>query len=70
MFWTVIENQRHSNGAFAMLYNHYTHEQDAIARYHEICMSAAQSGLPYHAVHVLNSDGIMVRQEIFIHGEV
>lgn len=69
-FWTVIENQRHANGAFAMLYNHYTKEADAISKYHEMCLSAAQSDLPYHAVHVLSDEGNMVRQEIYRRGEI
>lgn len=69
MFYTVIENQKHANGAYALLYNHYENETDALCRFFTVCTSAAQSELPYHSAHILNSDGIMVRQEIFRHGE-
>lgn len=64
-FYTIIENQVTKSGAKALLYNHYDSETDALARYFTVCAAAAVSGLPYHAVHMLSSEGYMVQQYIF-----
>lgn len=57
LFYTVIENQGFSNGTFALLFNHYTDENQAYSKYYTICAAAALSEIPYHAAHLLRSDG-------------
>lgn len=65
MFWTTIENQLREDGSRGLLYDHYTSLDAAMAKYFTICAAAAVSGLPYHSAHLLQSDGVMLRQEIF-----
>ena len=57
MFWTVLENQKTAGGAYALLYNHYTDENEAYSRFYTICAAAAVSNIPYHAAHLIRSDG-------------
>lgn len=65
MFYTTIENQLRADGSRGLLYDHYDDLGQALAKYHSICAAAAVSGLPYHSAHLLQSDGVMKRQEIF-----
>lgn len=64
-FWTTIENQVRSDGSKGLLYDHFSDENAALAKYFTICAAAAVSELPYHSAHLLQNDGRMVKQEIF-----
>ena len=48
-----------------MLYYHFDEKMPAIAKYFTICAAAAVSSLPYHAVHIITSDGMITEQYIF-----
>ena len=65
MFYTTIENQLRSDGSYGLLYDHFTDEAQALAKFHTICAAAAVSELPYHSAAILQSDGRILRQEIF-----
>lgn len=65
MFYTTIENQLRTDGSYGLLYDHYTEESQALAKYFTIGAAAALSGIPYHSACILTSDGRILRQEIF-----
>lgn len=65
VFYTTIENQLRADGSKGLLYDHYDNLNAAMAKYYTICAAAAVSELPYHSAHILESSGIIVRQEIF-----
>lgn len=65
VFYTTIENQIRSDGSKGLLFDHYTDKNAAMAKFYTICAAAATSKLPYHSAHILESSGIIVRQEIF-----
>ena len=65
MFYTVLENQMTDGGQYGLLYYHFDNFTDALAKYYTICASASVSALPYHSVHILQSDGKIKKQEIF-----
>lgn len=64
-FYTTIENQIRIDGSKGLLYDHFTDLNAAMAKFYTICAAAAVSEIPYHSAHLLQSDGVMVRQEIF-----
>ena len=64
-FYTTIENQLRADGSKGLLYDHYDDLNAAMAKFYTICAAAAVSEIPYHSAHLLQSDGKMVRQEIF-----
>lgn len=65
LFWTTIENQVREDGSKGLLYDHFDDYNDAIAKFHTVAAAAAKSGIPYHAIHILQSDGQIKKQEIF-----
>ena len=65
VFYTTIENQLRSDGSRGLLYDHYDSLNAAMAKFYTICAAAAVSELPYHSAHILESNGISIRQEIF-----
>ena len=65
MFWTTIENQLRPDGSFGLLYDHWDTEAKAMAKFYRVCAEASVSECLYHSVHILASDGRIVRQEIF-----
>ena len=65
IFYTTIENQLRTDGSRGLLYDHYDNLNAAMAKFYTICAAAAISELPYHSAHILQSDGVIVRQEIF-----
>lgn len=65
MFYTTLENQLREDGSYGLLYDHFTDEAQAKAKFFTICAAASVSGIPYHSAHLLASDGRMIRQEIF-----
>ena len=65
MFWIVTEVQVMHDGQKAALVNCFDTEEDAIAQYFTIGAAAAKSGLPYHAMWVIRSDGRMRECRIF-----
>lgn len=65
MFWTVSEVQLLSGGQTAAAIQTFDTEEDALARYFTIGAAAAKSGLPYHALWVVRSDGRMRECRIF-----
>ena len=58
-FYTVIENQMDNNGNHALLFNHYDTLEDALAKLYTILAAASKSSLPYHAGHIIESDGYL-----------
>lgn len=64
-FWTSIENQMREDGSFGVLYDHYTDYEQALAKFYTVCAAAAVSSIPYHAAMLVQSDGRVVKQEIF-----
>ena len=64
-FYTVMENQVTANGNYALLYNHYDDLNLALAKYYTICAAAALSDIPYHAAHIMASEGYMLEYRIF-----
>ena len=65
MFYTTLENQLREDGSYGLLYDHFTDEAQAKAKFFTICAAASVSGIPYHSAHLLASDGRMIRQEKF-----
>lgn len=66
--WTIIELQCFdpNNGAWAVVPPVcFDSETPAIARFCQTCASAAVSTLPYHAVFVLRSDGMVTERRVF-----
>ena len=61
-FYTTIENQLRADGSKGLLYDHFTDLSTAMAKYYTVCAAAAVSELPYHSAHLLQSNGMMVRQ--------
>lgn len=70
VFYTTIENQIRADGSKGLLFDHYTDLNAAMAKFYTICGAAAVSELPYHSAHILESSGIIIRQEIFDRREV
>lgn len=65
VFYTTIENQVRSDGGRGLLYDHFDNYTQAQAKYFTICAAAAVSGIPYHSAHLMDSTGVMLKQEIF-----
>jgi len=64
-FYTTIENQLRDDGSYGLLYDHFTDENQAYAKFYTICAAAAVSSIPYHAAHLVRSDGIMIEGKVF-----
>jgi hypothetical protein len=64
-FYTTIENQVRRDGSRGLLYDHFEDLNVALAKYYTICAAAAVSEIPYHAAHILHSDGYTIEQRIF-----
>ncbi|MBR3016427.1 MAG: hypothetical protein IKH57_05030 [Clostridia bacterium] len=64
-FYTTIENQVRSDGSRGLLYDHFDDESQAYAKYFTVCAAAAVSGIPYHAAHIIRSDGIMIEGRVW-----
>lgn len=68
MSWTVLELQCSDpdSGAWAVVPPVvFDTETPAIARFCQTCAAAAVSTLPYHAVFVLRSDGMVTERRVF-----
>lgn len=65
VFYTTIENQVRPDGGRGLLYDHFDDKGAALAKYFTICAAAAVSELPYHAAHLMSSEGYTVEQHIF-----
>lgn len=64
-FYTTIENQVRQDGGKGLLYDHFDDLNAALAKYYTICAAAAVSELPYHAAHLMSSEGYTLEQRIF-----
>ena len=64
-FFTTIENQVREDGSRGLLYDHFDNINDALAKYYTICAAAAVSDIPYHAAHLISSEGYTVEQRVF-----
>ena len=63
-FYTTIENQYRSDGSYGLLYDHFTDENAAYAKFFTICAAAAVSEIPYHAAYLIDSnDGVIEQRE-------
>lgn len=65
MFFTVLEIQEAVSGVRGCIPVIYNDEDSALAKFFTVCAAAAQSALPYHSCHILRSDGIVIRGEVF-----
>ena len=65
LFYTTIENQVREDGSKGLLYDHFDNLNAALAKYYTICAAAAVSEIPYHAAHMIRSDGIVMEQRVF-----
>lgn len=63
--YTTIENQIRTDGSKGLLYDHFDSYDEAVAKFHTAAAAAATSGIPYHAVFVLQDNGMIVKSEIF-----
>lgn len=63
--YTTIENQVRTDGSKGLLYDHFDSYDEAVAKFHTAAAAAAKSGIPYHAVFVLQDNGMIVKSEIF-----
>ena len=64
-FYTTIENQVRSDGSRGLLYDHFENVDQAYAKYFTVCAAAAVSGIPYHAAHIIRSDGLMIEGRVW-----
>ena len=64
-FYTTLENQLREDGSRGLLYDHFDDLNAALAKYYTICAAAAVSEIPYHAAHLLASEGYMLEQRVF-----
>ena len=64
-FFTTIENQKREDGSFGLLYDHFTDENQAYAKYYTICAAAAVSSIPYHAAALIRDDGVTIEGKVF-----
>ena len=64
-FYTTIENQLRGDGSRGLLYDHFDDLNAALAKYYTICAAAAVSDIPYHAAHLMSSEGYTVEQRVF-----
>lgn len=72
-FYTVIENQKRSDGTYGLLYDHYydyegqtsTALDRAYAKYFTVCAAAAVSDIPYHSAAIQRSDGIQIECKVW-----
>ena len=65
MFYTVLEIQEDVNGNRAVLPVVYSDYDDALAKLYTILAAAAKSAIPYHAGHILRSDGILTDGRVY-----
>lgn len=65
IFYTVIENQLRVDGSRGLFCDHFEDYNATLAKYYAICAEAAVSGLPYHSVHIIRDDGIMIESRVF-----
>ena len=64
-FYTTLENQLRGDGSRGLLYDHFDDMNAALAKYYTICAAAAVSDIPYHAAHLMSSEGYTVEQRVF-----
>lgn len=65
VFYTTLENQVRTDGSRGLLYDHFDNYNAALAKFYTICAAAATTTIPYHSAHLLDSNGLMLKQEIF-----
>lgn len=64
-FYTVIENQLRLDGSRGLFCDHFEDYNETLAKYYSVCSEAAISELPYHSVHIIRDDGIMIESRVF-----
>jgi len=65
MFYTVLEVQEDVSGARGVIPVIYSDYEAALAKLYTVLAAAAASALPYHAGHILRSDGIITDGRVF-----
>lgn len=68
--YIVIEIQTNANGTVGTLVDTYQSLQQAESKYHSVLSYAATSALPVHSAVILTSDGLLLKNESYSHGEV
>ena len=64
-FWTVLEVQVDQAYNKSCIPTIYVTEDQAYAKYYTILAAAAVSYIPYHAAHIIRSDGVMIEGKVF-----
>lgn len=65
MFYTVLEIQEDVSGTRACIPVIYNDYDSALAKLYNVLAAAAASALPYHAGHILRSDGLVTDGRVF-----
>lgn len=65
MFYVVIETQVTEGGQVGVINYGFDSYEDALAKLYDVLSAAAKSALPYHAGHILRSDGILTDGRVF-----
>ena len=64
-FWTVLEIQKHDNGAFSALANAYESYAKAESAYYTALAAAAVSTLPYHGAYIIDDEQGVIDMKIY-----
>lgn len=61
-FYVVLEEQISQGGSYGLLHDYFTKDQyaQAEARFHTVAAAACLSDIPYHAVCIKRSDGLIL----------
>lgn len=65
MFYTVLEIQENTNGQRGVISFVFSDYEAALAKLYTVLSAASASALPYHAGHILRSDGIVTDGRVF-----
>lgn len=65
MFYIVLETQVLEEGRVATMSYGFENYDAALAKLYTVLAVAAASDLPYHAGHILRSDGILTDGRVF-----
>lgn len=64
-FWTVLELQKHDNGAFSTLANVYESYAKAESAYFTVLAAASVSTLPYHGAYIIDDEHGVTEMKIY-----
>lgn len=67
MKYLVIEIQTNADGKIGILTFSYDNRNEAESKYHSVLAAAAISALPMHSCDLLQSDGILLARQSYVH---